>query len=268
MLMLKSEFVDVTPEVAEKLLAGNSDNRPLRPSHVRRLADAMKRGQWKTTHQGILLDRDGNVADGQHRLHAIVESKISAVMRVEHFDGKLQDVFDVLDRGRPRGSADDLALVGVHDAKAVSSVVRCLLVYQLGWSQGRHEGGVHVSNIDIVKCYRENPGVEKSVLWAKAVPAPLRPMSIFGCAHYLFGQIDAQARDEFMMGLSTGAGLDEGDPRLSLRAALLRQAESTRRGANRVQLMAWVIKSWNKWRDQEPLTLLRHAKHERFPAPK
>lgn len=63
-----------------RILGGNIDNRPLRPSHVQDLAHAMRSGQWRATHESILVDVNGVVADGQHRLHAIVESGCQALV--------------------------------------------------------------------------------------------------------------------------------------------------------------------------------------------
>jgi hypothetical protein len=68
---MKTQMVDVTPKLAREWLRFNTNNRPLRPSHVEALRASFERGEYVFTHQGIAFDSDGAVADGQHRLTAI-----------------------------------------------------------------------------------------------------------------------------------------------------------------------------------------------------
>lgn len=64
----------VTPQMAEQLLMGNTQNRALRMKRVEEYADEMSGGHWRYTHQGIAIDKNGVIVDGQHRLHAIILS--------------------------------------------------------------------------------------------------------------------------------------------------------------------------------------------------
>lgn len=74
----------IDPSLAKLLLEANVRNRPVSWPHVRRIARDMETGNWRLTHQGIALDRDGRLVDGQHRLHAIVESKTTQRMVVTY----------------------------------------------------------------------------------------------------------------------------------------------------------------------------------------
>jgi hypothetical protein len=67
-----SEIVEVTPEIAEKWLRKNNNNRAIRTSAVNRFAQDMIRGDWTLSHQGIAFDKKGNLLDGQHRLRALI----------------------------------------------------------------------------------------------------------------------------------------------------------------------------------------------------
>jgi hypothetical protein len=64
----------VTPTKAEGWLNKNKSNRKLRDGVVERYAEDMRNGQWTTCPVPICFYNDGDVADGQHRLWAIVES--------------------------------------------------------------------------------------------------------------------------------------------------------------------------------------------------
>lgn len=80
--MMRSEVLMITPEAAAEMLRKNSRNRALMLSHVQSLASQMKAGQFRTTHQGIAFLEDGTLADGQHRLAAIVMSGVTVKMMV------------------------------------------------------------------------------------------------------------------------------------------------------------------------------------------
>lgn len=67
----------VTPKLAAEWLKKNINNRRLRWTRVKVYADEMKAGRWVLSHQGIAFDEAGNLIDGQHRLHAVIESGVT-----------------------------------------------------------------------------------------------------------------------------------------------------------------------------------------------
>lgn len=98
----------VTPQVASLYLKCNNGNRKIRENHVRILAGAIRRGEWKLTHQGIAFSESGRLLDGQHRLSAIVEADTPVQLVVVR--GLPDDAFMALDIGNRRTTADILAL--------------------------------------------------------------------------------------------------------------------------------------------------------------
>jgi hypothetical protein len=79
---MHTQIKTVTPDEAAEMLSKNTRNRPLRPSHVRKLAREMTAGRFKLTHQGIAFNCDGTLLDGQHRLAAIVMAGTPQVLMV------------------------------------------------------------------------------------------------------------------------------------------------------------------------------------------
>jgi hypothetical protein len=77
---------------------------------VRSFAEAMRRGEWLVTHQGIAFDVNGVLVDGQHRLAAVIEADQPVEMTV--FTEVPEGAFDVLDTGKRRTAADVLAIEG------------------------------------------------------------------------------------------------------------------------------------------------------------
>lgn len=110
---MRTETMMVTPAKASEWLKRNTDNRAMRRSTVEGLADAIRRGEWKLSHQGIAFSDSGRLLDGQHRLAAIVEAGISVPMSVT-WDCD-ESTFDVLDIGAKR-SLSDILHVAADDA--------------------------------------------------------------------------------------------------------------------------------------------------------
>ena len=75
---MQTNIERITPEMANKILEKNTANRKVRVSWVDTLAGILRRGEWVVTHQGIALDKNGNLIDGQHRLLAIRKTGIAA----------------------------------------------------------------------------------------------------------------------------------------------------------------------------------------------
>jgi len=103
-LLQRAEVMMVTPELAEKFLATNTNNRPVRPTHVRALAHSIMRGEWVVSHQGIAFSTQGVLLDGQHRLRAIVVAGTPVQMVVT--TGVSESAFKVIDCGVRRTLAD------------------------------------------------------------------------------------------------------------------------------------------------------------------
>lgn len=119
----------VTPEKAQKWLEFNTRNRTLSRRKVKLYADDMRKHRWTLHHQGIAFYDNGELADGQHRLAAVVESDKTVTMVVVRNipKGSGADI----DRHRTRGEADAIRIGGlaewigkteVHVIKALASV--------------------------------------------------------------------------------------------------------------------------------------------------
>lgn len=124
----------ITPEKAAEYLKHNKINRPLKPERIRAYVAAMKAGKWQLTHQGIAFKSNGDLADGQNRLTAIVESGVPVMMKVTYdMDAT------ILDRGAPRSDRDTLIMSGIDKSTASSlaaAAVNFLFKYAYGCTPG------------------------------------------------------------------------------------------------------------------------------------
>lgn len=115
---MKTQVKDINPRYASEALKKNSLNRPLSMTTVKSYAADMKAGSWILNHQGIAFDEDGVLIDGQHRLHAVIESGCSVPMLVTHGlpkviqNGVTLHTMDTVDRMRVRSVGSQLRLHG------------------------------------------------------------------------------------------------------------------------------------------------------------
>lgn len=113
----------------EYLKHNTKNYRTLRPSKVIQYASIMKRGEWQLTSEGIAFYENGDLANGQHRLNAIVKSNVTVPIYV---------TFDVpndakeYDRGMKRSSGDILKHEGFSKSVANNSAASTVtFLYQL-----------------------------------------------------------------------------------------------------------------------------------------
>lgn len=80
--MITSIMELITPSIATHYLAENIDNRTLSNHLVNLYVEEMLNNNWTLNHQGIAFYEDGRLADGQHRLKAIIKSNQTVEMMV------------------------------------------------------------------------------------------------------------------------------------------------------------------------------------------
>lgn len=104
----KTFWLDVTPTVANQMLAASGGNRKLRRQHISALKEAIERGDWRESHQGFAFDWNGVFRDGHHRATAIVMTGITVRAMVTL--GLDPSSFDAIDQGAKRNLGDLLSL--------------------------------------------------------------------------------------------------------------------------------------------------------------
>lgn len=71
----------IGPALAKRFLASQT-NRPLKIARVRQMVRDMKSNNWRLSTDQIAFSADGKFRNGQHRLHAIIESGTEQVFSV------------------------------------------------------------------------------------------------------------------------------------------------------------------------------------------
>ena len=127
---MKTELMTITPTIANALLVKNTNNRRLSPRTVELYAREMANGRWEMTHQGIALYDDGVLADGQHRLAAIVKSGCNVQMLVT--TGIPRATASGIDAHRARSLLDMIKITGESDWITRKMLEALRLVYGVG----------------------------------------------------------------------------------------------------------------------------------------
>jgi len=108
--------INVTPSIAKEWLdTVNTSNRNISMASVNKYARDMTAGSWRETHQNVIaFYADGTLADGQHRLSAVILSgqpvKMFVATGLNRKDGS------TIDQGRTRSVADALKIGGMVKA--------------------------------------------------------------------------------------------------------------------------------------------------------
>ncbi|HKS97907.1 MAG TPA: hypothetical protein VJT31_00125, partial [Rugosimonospora sp.] len=216
---MRSKVQTVSPKKAAEYLQRNTANRPLSKRTVREFAEAMRRGEWQVTHQGIAFDTTGALVDGQHRLAAIVEADMPVDVTV--FTEVPVGAFDVLDTGKRRNAADVLAIEGEKSAVMLAAMVRTVWLYEnrpeLGWSGG--DAGV--SNHQIVQTLEQHPKLRDYITIGEQIATATGVIkSAAAAASYLVSQASSRDLSPWFDGIVEGTGLVKGDPRLLFRRVM------------------------------------------------
>ena len=111
-MTLELKLESVTPTKAEKWLNVNKSNRKFRPGVVEKYADDMRNGKWTQCTVPIVFYDDNDIADGQHRLWAIIESDTTQHFIVVHGLDRHSGLN--IDTGLPRSLVDNARISGTN----------------------------------------------------------------------------------------------------------------------------------------------------------
>lgn len=255
--------LSISPQMAAEWLKYNDHNRPVKDTVVKRYAELMKNGRWQLNGESIIVSDTGKLLDGQHRLLACVQS--GATFESVVVQGVPEDAFGTLDQGLIRSHADLFSITGEEYPKAIAACAGVLIRYQTkNWHSSNF---ARVSFVEKKEVVDRNPGLRFCAQKAhNSKASSFVPSSVLGAAFYLFWSIDQDDACEFLSRLADGAGLSSGNPILAVRERIISSRSKNIRLSPQ-ELLALLIKAWNKYRTNEPTKIIRWLKDEEFPQP-
>ena len=266
----------IAPATATAWLKRGGKQRKLSERRANRLAASYRRGEWKLNGETIILDKDGCVLDGKHRLTACERSGVTIFSWVVRgVDPDAQDVMDTLAAGR--GAGDVLSMDGVANANASASVGRSLfLIERFKRPEPRTvEAELQLSPLVIVEYAKDHNGeITSGIRLAETFRKKglVGSLSAWATAMTLFLRIDTEDAYKFAHYMATGADMGARHPVLKLRNQVLNPNSAAGKSKDsRELIIALAIKAWNAMREGRELKYLAWRadgpQPEAFPVP-
>lgn len=252
----------ITPQKAADMLKHNTSNRKVNARLVERYAGAMKRGEWKLTHEGIAFNCDGSLVDGQHRLMACIQANVPFDCYV--FRQIDKEAFRVINSGKGRSAVDVLGMLGTDYACNTAAAARAVYSFldERGFPTARRDVLTSTQVVALVdqyvglnECVHEirEAGVEKIV--APGIAAGLR---------WVLGQKHPRIAEDFFHKIGQGEELTRGDPEWLIRKKMLEMRSVRNKPYPDVQA-ALLIRAWNAKKAKVKMASLRWGAAEAFP---
>lgn len=244
--------VDMTPQMAGRLLETNTRNRHVNRARVAMWAQTMRDGLWQANGQPIILSTDGRLLDGQHRLLACLEANVTVPMLI--VTGVASEAQYTMDTGRPRSLADMLALRGEQNVNILASALKALVrLDRYGIRAGFDMQTAHypVTYEQAFAYLKQHPTLRADIVECERIYRHTGiPLKIIILWYELFYRADADAASMFFTQLASGVGLDADNPILVLRerARRLRDTNQLHTTLGVITVSAIGIKAWNMFR--------------------
>ena len=260
------EIVELTPELAKEFL-DRLPERQRNMSHptVDQYASDMLEGEWYFLGDPIRFDPEGWLIDGQHRCTSVVESGKPVPAMV--LRGLPSDRMRVLDTGRKRTFADALRIEGYSNHTNLSAITTRIW----HWEHGNfaYKGVPMVQNAlyaqttpthaQLWATFEAHPNLPETTTHAQRLYRYTSnvPASVTGFAWWLLGKSDLNKREAFFHELVQGSTQNSPEyPINVLRRVVTRRMSPNERPEGWVWL-AYYIKAWNAWYNEQSISLLR-----------
>lgn len=227
----------------------NKTNRKIEKTRVKRFAKYMTDGEWKSNGETIKILKNGMIADGQHRLSAIVESGIAQTMLIAY--DVSEETFKTVDIGKKRTDSQVLVKEGIKNATAVAGAARMLV--RLKESNGKDALNGAVPTFKILDICKNNESLQESASFIssrKWLRDYFKP-GVGTFVHYMFNNYDPIACLRFLTAVEQGVGLESGSPILVLREHLLTTRSGSRQTKkhNTISTMSLIFNSFKMYLD-------------------
>lgn len=260
---IQTETIQMTPEMAAEILDNNNKNRHLRKPQVEFHLNNINRGLWELTHQGVAIDRNGNLLDGQHRLEAIRLSGKSVPIMVSR--GMDPNLMQVIDTGARRSPGDVFKIADIPNPAVTSAMVRAVMNYrQDRWT---NEVIPHSSLIDYYGQDEKVFAQAVEITKGEHKQVGMSPSLLAACVYLtLCSSITDERRAEWLPMAIHGINLRKGEPAYLLR----RQFMNLRSDQRRMPSRAWMgmyAKAFTIWAlDQRVPQYLRFMDTDPLPS--
>jgi hypothetical protein len=254
-------LVRYTPDLAEKILEDyNSKNRKINKNNVGFIIREIQNSNWLPNGDTITFDVDGNLADGQHRLLAIINTGVP--LEYITITGLDPEAFKTIDIGSQRSGSDALSIEGISNSTHISAMLKFIYAFKIGkYSQNKHHHRT-LSNSSLIDYYYDltEDKVYDSYKFYNSVKSAsvgfLTPSIISGF-HFLMSEINEEQANDFLGKLCNGIGLEPDSPITALRNKIWKSKIDKNYKLSNQELLANIVYAWNKYRNGKKAKTLK-----------
>jgi len=239
-----SAIMTITPEDARKILGNNPDNRTINHTLVKTIANDISFGMWSLNGESIIISKDGELNDGQHRLLAVILANHPIETNV--FFGAERKSRMTVDMGKPRTVANLLSMDNIPNYNHASAIAR--LYYQYKCNRFQDGGSFVAATKQIIRQeYFDN---REKIDDAIKIVGHQKFSNLIGatpiCTSYIaIGNVNTTHLEEFYFKLISGENIKSGNPILKAREHLI---DMKSKKATAPQRMEVIFRYWNAWR--------------------
>lgn len=288
---LKAGVINISPEQAQKMLERNNHNRPIKKGKISHYAIDMEEGLWQLNGIPIIFNGNGELLDGQNRLHAIIRSGVSCEVVV--ISGVTREAFKTIDTGSNRTGKDVLAIHGLPSEKAgrLTALIQKIFAQSKdrrgsAWGAAHNPDGRYYTptigsgdasfyndrqklpNQLILKYYIEHE-IELNEVYDFCIQYDYKikkiiPFPLYLLMFYTLRKLNIKDAEIFCSSLATGEMLASDSPIYQLREKLISFKNNPER------IPGWhyaglTFKAWNNFRKRKPIQKLFIAGNEKEP---
>ena len=248
------EIVTITPDIARAWLDQNVSNRRVNQTYVDSFARDMRNGSWRLTGDAVRFDTGRNLIDGQHRLLACI--KANAPFSTCVIYGLPPETKEAIDIGRPRTSADVMAMKGIANSSTIQSTIRALLQIKHGAlsAVALNSRWTISEMMNLLDYHKELPASVRTCLGVRGPSIPSTAALYYVAAHLL----EQQERADAMVAVLTKGVPDfPNDPMHRLRERMLRGRTERSVRIPHPERLGLLIHAWNNFVKRRPLHILK-----------
>ncbi len=272
-------------------LLNNPSNRPFKLALAKKYENEHLRGKWSLNLETIVVDENGNVPEGQHRLTGFILAEQRRQLNPKKF-GKTPLVYETLLGFGVSAKPENANTYGLGDKRSLGDVIYRHQRFEKEISDKQQKkvskilagairlvwlraGGQQVSfaphfpHSEALEFYGKHPKVLESVYTMlenesatdKQVSS-LLSLSYASALLYIMGKAESvEKAQKFWSSFASGEGLGKNSPILILRQLLVRMEASS--GNKRDEIIGAVVKAWLLWNKNKKATTSKDIKVNR-----
>lgn len=250
----KSRLAEITPQLGEELLSRNIANRVVSIGEVAKLREEIRRGNFMTTGQGLSVNTQGILIDGQHRLLALrAEGWPNVKMFV--MTGIAEEAKMYFDQHRIRREKDifDIEYPSAKVKTRFFSVLNYIIQYNNKWARTGRTKLVNSEKKEMIPIYKNEIDNVVDVGSPKAFFASPHYAGFVVVAHET-GRLSEVC--DFVRQVAEGINLTDEMPAYHLRNFVAMQRGGTGSNIHQERMMK-SIAATRAFLDKKPMKLLR-----------